>query len=209
MLIRLHRGDLRLCLLLALTIGIAGLEPAALGALLAILGLTALRIGAQSLLLGRVLRLRWFFLAIFLLYLFGPAPVSSAWPEAIYRVGVLVAIVSVVTLSLHELPPQELGAALARWLSPLGWLGFPVQTFARRLAGTLDAVGQMDARLRALRGRSPGAAPGFGALAQLCLDAETHSLPTGTGLQPGPPVPRGELAVGTTAILMVIALQWL
>jgi hypothetical protein len=172
------RATVRIIGLLVIALGLVGLSPLKLlffgSALFA-----WILIGQRELLpelKTRIARLRWFFLAIFILYLLGgthPGSVS-AWIEAGYRIGVLVILVAAVALCLHGMPPQELAAGVARGLRPLHYLGFPTDTFARRLAGTLDAVGHMDARVRAAARLDRLAA--LSSLANICADAERYDL---------------------------------
>ncbi len=175
---RMTRAILRLAALLVLAFGLFGLT----GAGLAVLALVLLAIALFSrpelprIWLMRVLRLKWFFAAIFILYLLGGigSDAGVALQEAAYRVGILVVLVGAVAICLDRLPPYELAEGLRRLLQPLSMMGVPVARFAHRLAVTLDAVNHMDLRVRALRRQQ-----GLDALAQICLEAEqfesTHS----------------------------------
>lgn len=198
----LSRAGLRLALLLVVAVGVVGLSRPALLVFAGLLLLWLLTV--QRAVLGevvqRVLRLRWFLLAIFVLYLFGQPgqTVLQGLPEALYRVGILVVLVTNVSLCLHRLPPQELGSALTAALAPLGRLGLPSAAFSRRLAGTLDAVGKMDQRLRALRAAE--ARPGLASVAGVFVDAESHRLEAQDAAVTGP------VASGREWLLLLLVL---
>lgn len=165
---------LRLVCLLLVSLGLVTLKPEALGifALVLLTWVLLFQRDQCALILQRLWRMRWFFLAIAILYGIGTPleSVPAAWREAIYRVGILAVLVSVVSLCLHQLAAAELAHAIARLLRPLSVLGLPVEAFARRLSLSLETVKLMDAKMRELPRRDHRAA--LDAVVQLCLGAE-------------------------------------
>jgi hypothetical protein len=88
---------------------------------------------------------------------FTPGPWSATrFVEAAWRCGVLVCAVTAVQLALYGLSADTLAAALARVLAPLRWTRLPVDTFARRLTLTLDAVPQVQALIAATPASTTG-----------------------------------------------------
>lgn len=96
-------------------------------------------------------RTRWLLFAVaFVIIVFTPGAWSTArFVEAAWRCGVLVCAVTAVQLALSGLPADAMAAGLARILAPLRWTRLPVDTFARRLTLTLDAVPRVQALIAA------------------------------------------------------------
>lgn len=205
----MSRSDSRLLGLLAMLLGLSGLSPLALCLYFLLMIWAAYRLQAVTELWRRSLRLRWFFLAIFLLYLWGQPTIDEQpdWAQAGYRVGVLIGLLGAVSISLWGVPASELGSSLYRALRPLVRFGFPAQSFATRLAGTLDAIGTMDSALRGLQGR--GLAQAMDGLATVCLDAERHAISADTRLVRGAVTTRTDAACLLAVGLTMLALQWL
>ncbi len=181
------RALLRLFALLILAGGSFTLGPAAIAVLGSLLLVwAALRNRALPLLWWqRVLRLKWFFLAIFVLYLFGGLQLDGRpdWEQAAYRVGVLAVLVGIVAISLDGLPAQELARGLSRLLAPLARLGLSVDSFSRRLALTLDAVAHMQAEVRSLDRQG-----GLAAVARVFESAESYQPAAAAGAELKAPV---------------------
>ena len=153
----------------------------------------------------RIWRMRWFFLAIAILYGLGSplADPLSGWLQGAYRVAVLIVLVTTVAVCLHHLPPRELSDGLARLLMPLGLLGIPVTAFARRMAATLDAVNDMSERVRALpRGRSA-----LLAVARICDQAESYDINVTEGEVSTSPA-RLDVLFLMFALILIAVLQW-
>ncbi len=201
------RAVLRLLALLVLAGGSFSLAPAGVAVLgLLLLGWAGIRNPRlPALWWRRVMMLKWFFLAIFVLYLFGGLQVDGRpdWEQAAYRVGVLVLLVGIVAVSLDGLPAQELAQGLGKLLSPLSRLGFAVDSFSRRLALTLDAVAHMQSQVRALD-RSGGLA----AVASVFEAAEDYQASTPSAAPVAVPV-AADRAYLVTALAAIVALQWL
>jgi energy-coupling factor transport system permease protein len=97
-------------------------------------------------------RLRWFFLSIAIVYLWftpgrwlfpelqGWSPTFEGLSLAAQRLAILVTIVFAVGALLRSLSQAQLMAALQQLLQPLAMFGFPAQTFALRLALTVEAA---------------------------------------------------------------------
>ncbi len=204
----LSRALVRLLSLLVVAIGLVGLAPLGVAAVALALALWVL--GVQRDLLGllgqRIWRMRWFFLAIAILYGLG-APLAdplSGWLQGAYRVAILIVLVTTVAVCLHHLPPRELSDGLARLLMPLSLLGLPVATFARRMAATLDAVNDMSERVRALpKGRSA-----LLAVARICDQAEVYEIDVSEGVVSTSPA-RSDVVFLVSAIMLIAVLQWL
>lgn len=168
------RALIRLLALFVVSFGLIGLKPQALLLLAACLLLWALTLQRHNLqvIVQRIWRMRWFFLAIGILYgLGGPAADSgAAWLQAAYRVGVLIVLVCTVSLCLNDLAATELAAGIVSLLRPLRTLGVSVDVFARRLAMSLHSVELMDNQLRNMpRGNHKQA---LDSVAQVCWTAE-------------------------------------
>ena len=170
----LSRAVVRLLSLLLLSFGLIGVSLLGLACVAAVLALWVLilRRDLLQLILQRIWRMRWFFLAIAVLYGLGTPAMDSAqaWFEGLYRAGVLMVLVAAVALCLHDLAAAELALGLNVLLSPLAWIGVPVAVFSRRLAATLNRVEVMDEQVRDLpRGNHQ---VGLAAMAQLCWVVE-------------------------------------
>lgn len=208
------RGLVRLLALLALALGLVGLSPRALLLAALMLLVAVMALGGSELLrvwLQRVSRLRWFFLAIFLLYLLGgmPGAVESgpAWMEAIYRVGILVVLVGAVVICLADLPAAELATGLSRVLSPLQVLGVPVAALSRRLAAALEAVVHMQSRVSELPRQASAAS--LDRLAEVFLAAEQYRVPQGAAEAVRKRAELQDFAVLALALLVLLGLRWL
>lgn len=96
-------------------------------------------------------RIRWLLLAVATVILvFTPGDwTATRLIDAAWRCGVLVCAVTAVQLALSGLSAEALAAGLAQLLAPLRWTRLPVDTFARRLTLTLDAVPQVQALIAA------------------------------------------------------------
>ncbi len=168
------RAVLRLLALLLVSFGLLDLSPTGLGLLALYLAAWAVLFQAHNLglLAQRIWRMRWFFLAIGILYGLGTPEQDAwqAWSAAAYRVGVLVILVTTVGLCLADLQAEELADGLITLLRPLAVLGLPIEVFARRLAMSLNSVALMDEKLRALRQGERREM--LGAIANVCLAAE-------------------------------------
>ncbi|HEY0974066.1 MAG TPA: hypothetical protein VGE57_06195 [Solimonas sp.] len=171
-----------LCLLV-----LAAMLPALSLPLLALLALllVAAQAWAGSLprLLQGVLRLRWLFLAIFVLYLgFTPGdPWLASLPglsrEGLYegarRALVLFDLLAAVYLLLALTRLEALVQGLVQLLYPLRVFGFDPTVFARRLALAMDRVGALQAQVAAIRAHGRGWLDGAAALMR---DLEQTSL---------------------------------
>lgn len=194
------RALLRLIALLIIAFGLVGLPPVDLlllgGALLS--WVIVLQRDVLKVWWLRLSRLRWFFLAIFILYLLGgpPGAGAMAWVEAGYRVGVLVVLVGAVAVCLHDLPAAELAQGLGVGLGPLARFGLPVESFSRRLAGTLDAVARMDESVR--RVAQLDRELRLRAIAQICRELESASI------SPGAPDLAGRRAAQRDVVLLLL-----
>lgn len=167
---------LRLVCLFAVSIGLIGLQPTSLIVFsLALFGWVLLgRRSLLGLILQRIWRMRWFFLAIGLLYGLGGAEHqldALAWHEGLYRVLILICLVALVSLCLDDQDSADTAAALAQLLRPLRLIRFPVETFSRRLALSLRTVQWMDQEMQQLRRNERIQL--LSGLARLCLDAES------------------------------------
>lgn len=203
----LSRALVRLLSLLVVAIGLVGLAPMGVAAVALALGLWVVLLQRDLIgMLGqRIWRMRWFFLAIAILYGLGSplADPLSGWLQGAHRVAVLIVLVTTVAVCLHRLPPRELSDGLARLLGPLSFLGLPVATFARRMAATLDAVNDMTERVRALpRGRSA-----LLAVARICDQAEDYEIDVTEGVVSAPPA-RRDVAFLIVAVSLIAVLQW-
>lgn len=106
--------------------------------------------------LGRaLLRLRYLWLSLMLLYLWF-TPGDSVWPQlgawsptwegtaqGAVRVGVLVLMVAAAQLLLQTTNTEQLVAAVYWLVGPLRWLGFDRARFALRLVLVLETVPRM------------------------------------------------------------------
>jgi hypothetical protein len=115
--------------------------------------------------LGRALyRLKWLFLSIVVLYLwFTPesslADGGAALQQGLMRIGVLVLLIWGVLYMLSGLSQGQLLGAVYFLLRPLGWLGLKPERLALRLALTLQAVVELQARAGTSAPAQPGATP--------------------------------------------------
>lgn len=176
----MSRALARLLSLFIVAFGLFGLSGPALGVLsvLLLIGAYSLDRALPQLWWQRVMRLKWFFLAIFILYGVSGYQYAGmmALSEACYRVGVLVILVGCVAIAFSRIPPAELATGLTRLLSPLARLGVPVDSFSSRLAATLDAVNHMEAEVRNIDRSRP-----VDAVAAICLSAERFRMPEDDG----------------------------
>ncbi len=143
-------------------------------------------------------RLRWLFLAIFVLYLgFTPGdPVYEQLPglsregmhEGARRSLVLLDLLTAVYLLLVSTPIPALVQGLNRGLRPLRAVGVDPTAFSLRLALALDQVGGMQERVNALRSKKASL---LDAAAELVRGLEAHpestpAVATSRMLEPGP-----------------------
>lgn len=204
----MSRALVRLISLLVVAVGLIGLAPLSLALLAGILALWIglLERGLTGLLAQRIWRMRWFFLAIAILYGLG-SPLADpwlGWQEGAYRVAVLIVLVVTVGLCLNQLPARELSDGIASLLRPLKIAGLPVEVFARRTAATLDAVNEMSERVRSLpRGRSA-----LNAVAQICEQAERYQANAQPDHAAAAPTAR-DWAFFVLMVVSVGVLQWL
>lgn len=142
-------------------------------------------------------RLKWLFLALFVLYLgYTPGdPLITALPglsaeglhEAARRATILAILLAAVQALLAATSTPHLVEALRQLLRPLRRLGLEGDRFALRLALVLAQVGSMQARVAALRGSAGGP---LAAAATLIADLERgpsddeESVPVATRLAP-------------------------
>mgnify|MGYP006283533735 CR=1 FL=1 len=163
-------------------------------------------------------RIRWLLLSIVVIYLWvapepGPAgsPWLPSWSEldlALRRSGVLLVLVIAVELLRRHTGAVYMAAGLVALLRPLARLGVDVETFAQRLALTLEAVPQTAERVAAAAtGRRAGPAGWGEAAAVLVRDIEAQAvqLPETAGLpELGPPGARdwAWLALGVLACVL-------
>lgn len=106
--------------------------------------------------LTAVLRLRWLFLSILVLYLLFP-PVAGSWQEELLaglmeagkRILALVLIVILVQLMFSMGSRQQVLAGLLWLLRPLTRLGLPVERFALRLMLVMEITPQVQNLLAA------------------------------------------------------------
>lgn len=131
-------------------------------------------------------RIRWLLLSIVVIYLWvAPEPGIAgrpgylpSWAEldiALRRSGVLVVLVTAVELLRSHTGAPRMASGLVTLLKPLSRAGIDIETFARRLALTLDAVPLTAERVARAGGRREGqrAFAGWGeAAAELLLDIE-------------------------------------
>lgn len=123
-----------------------------------------------------VLRLKWFFLSICLLFLWftpgspllpalgGLSPVQEGLREGLGRCLVLVLAVAAVVWLLQVTPREQLLGGLLWLTRPLRALGFPQERFAVRLVLTLEVIPQLRLLLGdGIRSAPPG--PGLRARA--------------------------------------------
>ncbi len=204
----MSRAVVRLLSLLLVAVGLIGLTPMGL----LVLGVSlclwvfVLERDLLGLLAQRIWRMRWFFLAIAILYGLGSPTADpwSGWKEGAYRVAVLIVLVTTVARCLNNLPPRELADGIAKLLKPLQWLSMPIDTFARRVAATLDAVNDMSERVRALpKGRSA-----LTAVAQVCEQAETYQIDVSGEVVEEAPAARDIMFVFAASVVLLGA-QWL
>lgn len=99
-----------------------------------------------------ILRMRWLFLSILLVYAFGTpgelipvfplyfAPTYEGFELALLQLARLTIALSALSLLLNAIPRQEMIAGLYLWLLPLKYLGLNVARFAARLTLTLHYV---------------------------------------------------------------------
>jgi len=133
-------------------------------------------------------RLRWLFLAIFVLYLgFTPGdPLVEQLPglsreglfEGARRALILLDLLTAVYLLLVSTPIPLLVQGLNRGLRPLHVLGLNPAVFSLRLALALDQVGGMQARVSTLRS---GKGSALDAAAELIRSLEAHPESASTG----------------------------
>lgn len=200
----MSRALVRLFSLLAVAVGLIGLAPSAIVLLATVLAVWIILMERDLIAqLGqRIWRMRWFFLAIAILYGLG-SPLAdpwSGWLEGAYRVAILIVLVITVAVCLHRLPAHELADGIATLLAPLRYLRIPVDTFARRTAATLDAVNDMSERVRALpRGRSA-----LGGVAQICEQAERYTVLENLQLERPAPAPRDLAFLALMLVLLVM-----
>lgn len=163
-------------------------------------------------------RIRWLLLSIVVIYLWvapEPGPGGSAWlPSwseldlALRRSGVLLVLVVAVELLRRHTGAAHMAAGLVALLRPLQRLGLDVETFARRLALTLEAVPQTAERVAAAAAGRRAGPGGWGeAAAVLVRDIEQDAvrLPESAALPAlGPPRARdwAWLALGVAACLL-------
>ena len=104
-----------------------------------------------------LLRLKWLFLSILLIYLFLTPGTAIPWlPHATMqgleqgslRIVALVLFIAAVNLLIRSAEQAELAFAILWLLRPLRWLHFPVNKFAVRLVLTLDYVSSLHKVLR-------------------------------------------------------------
>lgn len=134
-------------------------------------------------------RMRWLFLSIAIIYLWlTPGEplltVAGEWAswlptlegvrDGVLRIAALALMVAAASLLMQATSREQILAAL-RWLSaPLRYVGFPCERFAVRTVLTLEAVGQMQERVRAALADLPSGGPSFariGAVAAAVLRA--------------------------------------
>lgn len=143
-----------------------------------------------------IARLRWLLLSIMVLYLgFTPGtPLHPALPglsweglaEGGRRVMVLLCLITAVYWLLVTTPVPMLVGAFAQLLRPLERLGLPTAPFTRRLALTLAAVDEIEARYRQLRAEGQRGL----SLAARWIDTLEQSPPAVAALPVAVPWPR-------------------
>lgn len=202
------RALIRLLALFAVSFGLIGLSPCGLGLLAVFVLLWGLTLQRHTLpvMAQRIWRMRWFFLAIGILYgLGGPAADQlHSWAMAAYRVGVLIVLVCTVSLCLNDLAADELAAGIISLLRPLRVLGVPVEAFARRLAMSLNSVKLMDDELRKLPKANHKQA--LDSVAQLCWSAENWQ-PQQNSSAAWLPASTADKMLGLSVLLLLLALQ--
>ena len=191
---------IRILCLMVLAALLPGLSLSAVSVLAwLLLGLYAWLAGDQfQRLLRGLLRLRWLFLAIFVLYLgFTPGdPVVAQLPglsregmfEGARRSLILLDLLTAVYLLLVSTPIPALVQGINRGLWPLRAIGLDPAAFSLRLALALDQVGGMQARISELRNAKGSL---LDAAAELIRGLEAHpeSIPAAVSpamLGPGP-----------------------
>lgn len=153
---------IRILCLLALAASLPAQGLPVLCVLLSLLLLAFLRIpGALRRWALGLVRLKWLFLALFVLYL-GYTPGEPLWPalpglsaeglvEGARRAAVLAILLAAVQALLAVTPTPELVEALRQLLWPLKGIGIDGDRFALRLALVLAGVAAMQQRLGELR----------------------------------------------------------
>lgn len=145
-------------LLFSTSLALNPLSFSTLGAGFLLLAIGYLGAGTGHLLSAwvRIRRLRWFFLSIAVFYFWATPgiglfslqgedvpwwmPTLSGIQAGCYRALVLAAIMLGANLVLAYLDRDQIVAALARLMRPLGRLGFPHERFSVRVSLTLDAL---------------------------------------------------------------------
>ena len=153
-------------MLLAGLLPIASLSALAIVALVIFILICCSQLPVLELLRG-LMRLRWLFISIAILYLWytpGPALAAPEWltipvnlPSylgielALERALVLAVLYAAVMICLHSMTPNEIVAGLAWVLRPLALCKIPVDLFSQRLAETLVSVRKIQTTLSAAR----------------------------------------------------------
>lgn len=213
----------RILLLLVLAALLFRYSLAAVALTLLVLLLAAAAGGREMLagVLKAARRIRWLLLSIIVIYLWvapEPGPGGSAWlPSwseldlALRRSGVLLVLVVAVELLRRHTGAPYMAAGLVALLRPLQRLGVEVETFAHRLALTLEAVPRTAERVAAAAtGRRAGPGGWGEAAAVLVRDIESEAvaLPETAGLPVlGPPVLRDWVWLGLGVLACVLGSQ--
>src|SRR6056297_807463 len=213
----------RVLLLLVLAAMLFRYSLLALALVLAVLLAAAAWSGGETLrgILKSLRRIRWLLLSIVVIYLWvAPEPGVAgrpgylpSWSEldtALRRSGVLVVLVTAVELLRSHTGAPRMAAGLVLLLRPLSLAGVDIETFARRLALTLDSVPLTAERVARAGGRREGqrAFAGWGdAAAELVRDIERGAAgPVQDASLPSLAQPRtrdwGLLAAGVAACLL-------
>lgn len=133
--------------------------------------------------LHSVWQLKFLFAALLVLYLgfTGGQPLIADWPrpsvagtvEGVHRTLVLVALLLAVHWLVRPVPATELAGGMAWLAMPLDRIGVPVDTAARRVALTLQAVGDLQERVAHVRQQREG--PWLDRLANLVRGVEQQA----------------------------------
>lgn len=213
-----HRSPLQpLTRLLALLIvapalsSLALLDLAGLGVLI-VAGYACSQPAALSRVVFGLRRLKWLLLGIVVLYLgFTPGEPLSPWTpgltheglhEGLRRILVLVCLLAAVYWLLAVTPTPQLVAALDQLLWPLRILGLATDRVTRRIALTLSAIDQVEARYRMLKAQGLGGM----SLAAAWLHAIETDPPQGTVTLPGAALPRIREWLLLAALLLLTVL---